>query len=809
MNRPTVDLPLASALADTETPGVTVSPAKSDDERLEAIYADYVQRRKNGESPDRTEWLQRYPEFAERLERLFGLCDLMVDDVVSPNDDDIAHPRGYRIESELGQGGMAVVFRAQHLALQRTVAIKVLRGGHWGDRDLQRIRREAEAVARLTHPNIVQIYEIAEWNGQPFLALEFVPGGSLADALAKRDQAVDATVAMTFVETLARAMQSAHDAGIVHRDLKPANILLAGSLDGDPQPKIADFGLAITTDHANEANLSLAIAGTPSYMAPEQADGRRADVGPVTDVYGLGAILYELLTGQPPFRRDTIGETLDLVRRAEPVRPRSIRPAVSRDLETICLTCLSKEPARRYRSAVALADDLARCHDGRPILARPVGLIESIWKACRRRPVVAGLATATTLLTSGIIAVTVVTHHNRRIAQEREVQYQQQLAAARSSQLVVEARDHWERDAIDQAAATLAECPPEYRDAAWREVHAMVTAQVASLTLDDTPAPHMIRSSPSGRYAVIQGTGFASVIETKTGRRVGQIRNTERLMFDFVFSDNEQTLTYWARTVFFPWKGKDYAFAASVPAPVSRKLWEIDLTTRDVIKQVDVPCQPGISAGQGTRVELTAPGQLTFRNMLTNQIRNRLDISRLGNLENLCFDPNDRYLATTHPGQVAIHDLQTMTTLRTLPFTPPKRGSIFELHPDGTILYFLAPIPFDTKDRSTQYQVYAWDLKANRELFFIRRNPAMEGYRFLFLPSPDGSLVAVAGSPQIQLYNARTGELKATLRGHKNYAPVIHFSRESNQLFSVAQDRQLKTWDLSAWMESKSPTIDR
>jgi WD40 repeat protein len=291
---------------------------------------------------------------------------------------------GYEIEGELGRGGMGVVYRARDLALRRTVALKlILAGGQAGAEERRRFQVEAEAAAALQHPHIVQIHAVGEHDGRPYCALEFVDGGSLAQRLAQGS--LPAAEAAALAETLARAVQAAHDRRIVHRDLKPANVLLAA----DGTPKITDFGLARRLDGEGHATQTGVVMGTPSYMAPEQARGAAA--GPAADVYALGAILYECLTGQPPFKAASAVETLDLVRRQEPVAPRWLNPRLPRDLETVCLKCLRKEPERRYASAAALAEDLRRWRAGEPIAAWPVGRLERAAKWTRRNPAAAGL----------------------------------------------------------------------------------------------------------------------------------------------------------------------------------------------------------------------------------------------------------------------------------------------------------------------------------------------------------------------------------------------------------------------------------
>jgi tetratricopeptide (TPR) repeat protein len=321
--------------------------------------------------------------------------------------------RGYDVLEVLGHGGMGVVYKAWHQRLKRHVALKMLRAGaHASHEANHRFRFEAEAVAHLQHPNIVQIYEIGDHDGLPFFALEFVAGDSL-DVLAGK-QPLAPREAARLVETVARAVGHAHRRGIVHRDLKPSNVLLGA----DGVPKVADFGLAKRLDDAPGQTREGAVVGTPSYMAPEQAQGRVHDVGPATDVYALGTILYELLAGAPPFRGETSLETLMRVIHEEPVAPRRVRPGVPRDLEVITLKCLQKDAAKRYGSAAELADDLRRWLDGEPIKARPAGAWERGVKWARRRPAAAALlavsAAAAVALVAGAVAYTV------RVGAERD-----------------------------------------------------------------------------------------------------------------------------------------------------------------------------------------------------------------------------------------------------------------------------------------------------------------------------------------------------------------------------------------------------
>lgn len=346
---------------------------------------------------------------------------------------------GYEIIGVLGRGGMAVVFKARHLALQRTVAIKMLQdSARAGEKELARFRAEADIIAKLQHPNIVQIYDVGEVGGRPYFVLEHVAGGNLAQHLGGTPQS--AQPAAQFVEVLARAVQAAHANGVVHRDLKPANILLIPAVQGSAEtldgargsyalaldggllravPKIADFGVAkrASGDGGGPLERSLTVTGdllgTPSYMAPEQAALSGPPVGPAADIYALGAILYELLTGRPPFKGATPLDTVLQVLHSEPVSVTGLQPNVPRDLETICLKCLRKEPRHRYHSAGDLAEDLQSFLKGRPIKARPRGTVEKAWRWIRDHPLPSGLVAAGVL--TPIVALVILSLLSARL----------------------------------------------------------------------------------------------------------------------------------------------------------------------------------------------------------------------------------------------------------------------------------------------------------------------------------------------------------------------------------------------------------
>jgi tetratricopeptide (TPR) repeat protein len=398
----------------------------------ELLAAEYRFRRLSEHDLGFAEYRRRFPQFGPTLENWLAAAPESTHIEASaprPRAETAQFPTDlpdYRILGRLGRGGMGIVYEALQISLNRVVALKMIRAGvDAGPDELARFQIEAEALADLQHPNIVAVHEVGRHHSCPFLTMEFLDGGSLHDLLSGRPQ--QARTAASLVETLARAMHCAHLRGIVHRDLKPANILLQAKSEirnpksetvtamrasdfefrtSDFTPKITDFGLAKRLQEGRRQTVTGMIVGTPNYMAPEQAEGRSDKVGPLADVYALGAVLYEMLTGKPPFEGETQLDTIRKVLSDEPTSPRAHQPTVPRDLSTICLKCLEKHPERRYRSAEVLADDLRRYLNGEPILARATGPAERIWKWAKRRPAQAALACVVltaVALTAGIL----------------------------------------------------------------------------------------------------------------------------------------------------------------------------------------------------------------------------------------------------------------------------------------------------------------------------------------------------------------------------------------------------------------------
>ncbi len=423
--------------------------------RIELINQEIVLRRRGGESPKLGEYLLAFPDLSEPLTQLFDIHAAIALPLHSllapPGGAELFHQRspidipGYTIERRLGSGGMGVVYLANEVALERKVAIKVLRDRFDDDpRARDRFQREAAAVAKCQHPNLVQIFQVGEHENDPYLVLEYVEGDTLAKFLDGKPKPAGAAAAM--VEKLARAIAHAHGRGVVHRDLKPANVLL----DRDGEPKVSDFGLARLDDRSTRTEEGC-LPGTPAYMAPEQVSSTHGVVGPATDIHALGVILYEALTGRIPYRADTLEETLNriLCDQAEP--PSKHEPGVPRDLEAICLKCLEKKQAHRYKAAVELAEDLRRFLDGRPTLARPLGVAGRLWRWGRRNPKEAILSAAVLgSLLLGSIASTVLAV--RAIQAEASTGHERdraEIAAANASAI----NDFLRKDLLAQASS--------------------------------------------------------------------------------------------------------------------------------------------------------------------------------------------------------------------------------------------------------------------------------------------------------------------------------------------------------------------
>jgi WD40 repeat protein/tRNA A-37 threonylcarbamoyl transferase component Bud32 len=457
------------------------------DPSLSGVIAAYLQGVDAGQTPDRDELLRRHPDLADELRRFFGDQD-QLDRLARPlraaaeesdNEaallpalpflsapgagDRVSYFGDYELLDVIARGGMGVVFKARQISLNRLVAIKMILSGRLAEpAEVERFRREAGAAAQLDHPNIVPIYEVGEYKGHHYYSMKLIEGDNLAAEMPRFT--ADPRAAALLVAKIARAVQHAHEHGILHRDIKPGNILL----DVRKEPHVTDFGLARRLDESSSLSASGAVIGTVSYMAPEQATAQCRRLTSAADVYALGAVLYEMLTGRPPFRTPNVAQTLRDVAEREPERPRKFNRRIPRDLEVICLKCLDKRPHRRYASAAALADDLERCVTGRPIKGRTVSRLERLWMWCRRRPSAVALSAALILLvvlSAGAVGLLLM-GPRQPTTPPPQVPY---------SKLVPLACAFLRDGNLDAARNKLEECAPTDRQIEWRYLYARAT----------------------------------------------------------------------------------------------------------------------------------------------------------------------------------------------------------------------------------------------------------------------------------------------------------------------------------------------
>lgn len=696
---------------------------------------------------------------------------------------------GYEILEELGRGGMGVVYKARHFALKRLVALKmILSGFHAGKQELARFRTEAEAIAQLQHPHIIQIYEIGELNGLPYLSLEYADGGSLATALKGNPQ--DCKESARLVETLARATAAAHQRGIVHRDLKPANVLLA-RLDESKKvndeastkdkrastvhhssflmhhaPKISDFGLAKRLGDDSAQTQSGAVMGTPIYMAPEQATGNSKNIGPATDIYALGVILYELLTGRPPFRGATIHETMQQIQQQEPVSPRLLQPRVPRDLDTICLQCLRKEPCQRFGSALELAEDLQRFLAGEPIRARPVPAWERAWKWVQRRPAAAGLIGALVITMLAMAAVTVTSFYNARLQRERDEAHQQRQRAeaqevragqeqARAEQQRADAERQKTRAEEQEALAR------HYRYVAqlslagrmWREGN---VGQVSELLSEQLPRGkqedhrhfewHYLWNICQRHLASFEGhDGSVNCVAASADGRLMASGSQDKTVKVWDLSKEEEVLTFSRHSgpVYCVNFSPDGKWIASAGEDKSILIWDL----------------------QSGRVHLTLAGHS-------------------GAVRDLAFSKDGKWLASA----------STDKTLIIWDAASGKVARTFRGHEDSVNTTAFSPDGKWLASAGSDEAVKLWNVAEGTEAFnLIGHVNAVFGVSF----SPDGSLLASGGlDATVRLWDVHKGKPVATYTRHKGPVSNVAFSPDGKLLGSSSWDRSARIWNL-------------
>src|SRR5262245_48924047 len=741
---------------------------------LDLVYQEILLREELGERPELGEYLSRFPRLADPLREQFEVHDALRSGALftsvasrtaggTPPSDRPPGPAvmpaiaGYEVQRELGRGGMGVVYLARQQSPDRLVAVKtMLAGAPASPAEAERFRREAEAIARLDHPHIVPVYEVGEWRAGdggppvPYFSMKYYPNGNLAQAT--EDSRGDPPAIARRVETIARAVHHAHQRGILHRDLKPANVFL----DAAGQPHVADFGLAKHISADDAASAVSAVVGTPSYMAPEQARGDRA-VTTAGDVYGLGALLYEQLTGRPPFKGPTPLRTMLQVMEFSPVRPTVFNPRVPADLETICLKCLDKEPSRRYDSALALAEDLERWRAGQPIQARPATPWERAWSWARRHPVVTALALLSGLAVVLVVATLAVSNVwiARSLASEQRAHAELAETRGREQKLVylesvTLAHRMWQANQTERAGQLLDLCPPHLLRWEWHYLNSLRRSERLTLGLG-APA-RGVAFSPDGRYLASADVGGAVKLwDAETGRPVRDLAGHETLALDLDFSPDgsrlatadAQKVIVWDVTtgqevyrrpggtwVQFSPDGMCLASASNGAVMV----WQAQ-TGQDCRVLADLPKKVGCGAFSPDGRCLACgglDGTVRICDLATGAVGEQRRCGRT--VTSVAYSPDGGRLAVGHMAEVVITDAGTGKPLQKLPGAVRFRAGL-AFSRDGRWLAF----------STAEATVKVWDLEAGEEGFTFRGHQFEVAGVAALAFSPDGRQLASAG----------------------------------------------------------------
>jgi len=744
-----------------------------------------------------------------RKERVPGFSDLPSTD---PSVSDAGQAGGaralpcmfgdYELLAGIARGGMGKVYKAKHKKLNRLVALKMILSGHLAsDDEIQRFHSEATAAAQLDHSGIVPVHEFGEYDGQYYFSMGLVEGGSLAARL--KDGPLPPREAAGLLVKVAEAVSYAHQHGIVHRDLKPGNILL----DKDGQPKVSDFGLAKQLRADSHLTITGMVLGTPTFMSPEQATGNPDAVGAAADIYSLGAVLYCLLTARPPFQAASTMETLRQVLEQEPVSPRQLNPAVDRDLETICLKCLQKDPGKRYAGALALADDLRRFLAGAAIQARPVGAIERLWRWCLREPLVAGLVGTIALV---LLLGTGISTYFALQARQGETQ------ALEAKELALEAKelaDHrfygaeinlahqaWERGAILQMLERLNQFGPDSPHAGLRGFEWYYLDRLSRLEqctfkgFSDTIKS--VAFSPDGTMIAAAGKtekGFNAIIlwSAATGKELRTLVVGAEAISELAFDPNPPRLVAACDKRLRCWdtnNGKELPDFQGLAETIGRVTFSADGNWLAAVSSQPPSNEAVVHDGIDA---FPNPGSdVTLWNARTRQITFTRHGESLNAFSMALSRDGGRLAWADNSNEARILDSRTKTLILT---AEGRHESITSLafSPDGRTL---------AGSTEAGREIILWDARTGKTLYTMRGHT---DYVTSVIFSPDGRrLASTSKDNMVKLWSVDSGQEELTLRGHRADVTRVAFSPDGRRLASASKDHTVKIWDATAPQEA-------
>jgi WD40 repeat protein/serine/threonine protein kinase len=775
----------AQLFDDVEDPAVVahVEVCGSCQSRLAALVADNAGTLLGEEQPDTSR--ARRPSEQEKTIDFPPSHSSAPDHAAEPLAAEMPLPDvpGYEILCRLGRGGMGVVYKARHQKLNRIVALKMILAGEHADADrLSRFQVEAEAVARLRHPNIVEIYDIGQANGMPYFALEYLPGGSLAQLF--RQGPLPPRLSAELLALLAQAVHTAHLAGIVHRDLNPTNVLLAE----DGTVKITDFGVAKRSEAPGQTQMGQ-IIGTPEYMPPEQAKGESERVGPVSDVYALGAILYEALTGQPPFQGKTVREILKKVQNDEPVPPRRLAAKVPADLETACLKALRKDPEDRYATAQEFADELDRYLHDEPVRARRLSRVEKICRWCRRNPTLGGLLVATTgLIFMSALAIVLVFDQVqlRRAHEQAEKADRMQERYLYVNDICMTDRLYRENQ-LFRARQLLEDCAADQRGWEWNYLDRITNADLLSLTGHTQPV-HTLAFAPRQRW-LVSGSGDGSLVfwEPGAAKRMLELPVNSGPVWGVSFSPDGLRLASVTGSSRGPGELIVWELGTgSYPKPreVLRYRLSSQLGERAAVGYH--PSKPVLAVATGMRVG--RPGCLVLVNAHGDELRRWSGSADQGCVA-LAWSPDGRWLAASfisaqpagEKGEVVIFDPDKLDPVARFEANGGQAAAALAFSPDGRML------ASGGGDRLIELR--------DAETFTLRKvccghTGAVTSLAF----APGGRLVSGGMDTTVRVWDHPNGLEPLVRRGH--YGPVrcVAVQPETGLIFSGSDDITLKAW---------------